>query len=152
MRKKMVAAALAVTAAVGAALGGASPAVAAGGQLSVYCHPKNSTYEELRASAWYTVYTAGYHYWTGTSFRLDGGAVNNESNIDIWVYGGNKVWAHRGADNIAGNYTYTSTAHPKFALNVSTPDYLADEHVAFKAVFDIEALPDSDCSAVTHNI
>ncbi|MDI5979877.1 hypothetical protein [Amycolatopsis magusensis] len=142
-----------VVAMAGAALLAQAPAAGAAGQLSGSCLDVWVHQNKLSGSAWYTTPSAGVHHWTGTSFRADG-ALGNESNISIQLFAGGREIVRRGADNIAGNYTYTSTAHPKFALNADTAAYHADEHVGFWIKFDIPLADDDKfwCSFVTRNI
>jgi hypothetical protein len=142
-----------VVAGMGVAVLGQAPAAVASTQLSGACSDVYVHQNTLRGSAWYATPSAGLHHWTGTSFRADG-AIGNENNIFIGLYQGGKEVVRREADNIAGNFSYTSTAYPKFALNTDTAAVYSDEHVGFWIKFDIPLANDDLfwCSFTTPNI
>lgn len=71
--------------------------------------------------------------------------------MDIYLYAGSTLIAARHSlDNVAKNYTYTSTEHPRFYLGEYTNRVYA-EHVSFKGTFDTAGI-DPSCVAVTANI
>jgi hypothetical protein len=142
-----------VLGAAGVAILGQAPSALASTQLSGSCLDVWVHQNKLSGSAWYTTPSSGLHHWTGTSFRADG-AIGNENNLFIGLYAGGREITRREADNIAGNYSYTSTAYPKFALNTDTAAVYADEHVGFWMKFDIPLADDDKfwCSFTTRNI
>jgi hypothetical protein len=145
MHKRTGLAAMALTAGILLVNG---PSATASTQLSTSCA---AGVYDLSASVWYTTPNATYHHWTGSSFRVHNPYNRNENNVDFWLYQGPTMITHRGADNIAANFTYSSSTYSEFALNEDTLRS-QNEHVGFIAVFDRFNAPDPDCQAVTPNI
>lgn len=103
----------------------------------------------VRAVAYYSAPTATHHYWSGTAFNLVGsGGTGGQSNMEIRLYQGSTLIAFRPSlDNVAKNYMYTSTAHPRFYLGEYTNRRYA-EYVDFRGIFDT-AGTDPWCTART---
>lgn len=144
---------LASLVAVGVSLAMATPAQAGTWKVAS-CSTPGSQFH-VQGHSYAAAVSPTQTFWSSTKFTLVGSpgvSVGGKSNMDIYLYQGSTLIASRHSlDNVAINYEYDSTAHPRFYLGEYTNRAYA-EHVSFKGTFDVPLSTDPSCVAVTPNI